>query len=167
MLALFSIVCDARAHHHRHHHRHEHVKPVEEIDPGFTLEEIDPEFSVSNGRGDQIAQKAISKIGCRYVYGAAGPNTFDCSGLSQWCHKQVGISIPRTASAQAGAGKAVSSPAAGDVVWFNFGSGVAHVGVMVNGREMVHAPNSSKPVQRVSVASGYWAGVKHGYRRFW
>ena len=48
--------------------------------------------------GDEIVRKARTKLGCSYKYGASGPNQFDCSGFTQWIHRQFGISIPRTAA---------------------------------------------------------------------
>ncbi|ENY8956399.1 TPA: C40 family peptidase, partial [Clostridioides difficile] len=61
----------------------------------------------NNSKEDKLISIAKSKLGCNYVYGAEGPNNFDCSGFTQWCYKQIGIKIPRTASAQSKAGKAV------------------------------------------------------------
>ncbi|HBF6109171.1 TPA: glucosaminidase domain-containing protein, partial [Clostridioides difficile] len=61
----------------------------------------------NNSKADKLISVAKSKLGCNYVYGAEGPNTFDCSGFTQWCYKQIGISIPRTVATQSKAGKAV------------------------------------------------------------
>ncbi|WP_447515626.1 C40 family peptidase, partial [Clostridioides difficile] len=54
----------------------------------------------NNSKADKLISVAKSKLGCNYVYGAEGPNTFDCSGFTQWCYKQIGISIPRTVATQ-------------------------------------------------------------------
>ena len=48
----------------------------------------------SNEIANKVIKLAESKLGCKYVLGAKGPNTFDCSGLAYWCYKQVGINIP-------------------------------------------------------------------------
>ena len=68
----------------------------------------------------QAAQAAESKVGSPYVYGAAGPDAFDCSGLVQWAFKQAGISVPRTSEAQASAGSPVSQGdlQVGDIITF-------------------------------------------------
>ncbi|HBG1282432.1 TPA: glucosaminidase domain-containing protein, partial [Clostridioides difficile] len=58
----------------------------------------------NNSKADKLISVAKSKLGCNYVYGAEGPNTFDCSGFTQWCYKQIGISIPRTVATQSKAG---------------------------------------------------------------
>ena len=49
---------------------------------------------------DKLLKKAEGKIGCSYQSGGTGPNSFDCSGFVQWCHAQIGITVPRTSSEQ-------------------------------------------------------------------
>ncbi|HBE9110556.1 TPA: C40 family peptidase, partial [Clostridioides difficile] len=61
----------------------------------------------NNSKEDKLISIAKSKLGCNYVYGAEGPNTFDCSGFTQWCYKQIAIKIPRTVATQSKAGSAV------------------------------------------------------------
>lgn len=137
--------------------------------PGLeTLEEETP-LETSNGRGDIIANCVKRYIGARYVYGAAGPNEFDCSGLAQFCHKEAGISILRTASDQSKRGTSVSMSnlQRGDLVFFNFGSGIAHVGTYIGSGNMVHAANEKKGVRQDPVTSGYWKGVFAKARRYW
>lgn len=118
----------------------------------------------SNVKGYDIIQKAKSKLGCKYVWGATGPNEFDCSGLTQWCHKQVGISIPRTSSQQRGAGKKLSKENAqlGDIVCFD-----GHVGLYAGNGKMIHAPNKNKPVKYDNCFSGYWGKKLLAIRRYW
>ncbi len=60
------------------------------------------------GQGQAIVDAAASKIGSPYVWGATGPNSFDCSGLTSWAYKQVGKDIPRTSQAQAASGTKIS-----------------------------------------------------------
>lgn len=92
--------------------------------------------------GEKIVAYAKTKLGCRYYWGASGPKYFDCSGLVYWCHRQAGISIGRlTASGYSQSGKAVSysSLQPGDVITFNYGSGVAHIGIYIGNQQMIHA----------------------------
>ncbi|MGV0868390.1 C40 family peptidase [Corynebacterium kalidii] len=100
-----------------------------------------------NSVGQKIADAALSKQGAPYAWGAAGPNAFDCSGLTTWAHKQVGKSIPRTSGAQAASGTPVSLDALqpGDVV--SYYSGASHVGIYIGGGKIVHALNEGSPVQ--------------------
>lgn len=92
--------------------------------------------------GISIANYALSKQGKRYYWGASGPNYFDCSGLVYWAHNQAGVKIGRTTAAgYAGSGKAVSysNLQIGDVITFNYGRGVAHIGIYIGNGNMVHA----------------------------
>ncbi|MEE2031547.1 NlpC/P60 family protein [Rhodococcus sp. CC-R104] len=96
--------------------------------------------------GQRAADVAQSKIGAPYVYGAAGPNAFDCSGLVQWAFQQVGLNVPRTSYQQASAGQSVpvSALQPGDVVSFYGGS---HTGIYIGNGNIVHASTSSQPVK--------------------
>lgn len=92
--------------------------------------------------GVKIANYALEKQGSRYYWGASGPTYFDCSGLVYWAHKQAGVRIGRTTAAgYAGSGKSVSynNLQIGDVITFNYGRGVAHIGIYIGNGRMVHA----------------------------
>lgn len=78
--------------------------------------------------------------GKRYVYGAAGPTTFDCSGLVQYAANKLGMSLPRTSGAQFSALRHTSSPSVGDLVFFGPG-GSQHVGVYAGPNRMYSAQN--------------------------
>jgi peptidoglycan DL-endopeptidase CwlO len=80
---------------------------------------------------------AQSFFGVPYVYGGTTPSGFDCSGFTSYVYRQAGISIPRTASAQAAASTPVSNPRPGDLVFF--GSPIYHVGIYVSPGRMVDA----------------------------
>ena len=105
----------------------------------------------------QVVAIAYSKAGCPYEYGAAGPNSFDCSGFTMWCYAQIGISLPHNAAAQ----QAMCTPIgadqlmAGDLVFF--GAPAHHVGIFVSGGTMIHAPQTGQVVGPGSIAgaSGY------------
>lgn len=97
--------------------------------------------------GQKIVDFAMSKVGAPYVWGAAGPNAFDCSGLTSWAYSQAGKQIPRTSDAQAYGGQQVSLNALqpGDIV--SFYSGASHVGIYIGDGKIVHALNESSPVR--------------------
>ena len=96
----------------------------------------------STATGVSIANAALSKQGSRYYWGATGPTYFDCSGLVYWAHNQAGIKLGRTTAAgYANSGKAVaySQLQVGDVITFDYGRGVAHIGIYIGNGQMVHA----------------------------
>ena len=124
----------------------------------------------SNSIGDKLVSLAKSKLGCKYVWGATGPNTFDCSGLTSWCHKQLGISIPRTSLAQSKSGKAVnkSDLQPGDLLfWKTTSAEVGHVGMYVGNGQFIHAPNKSKPVKYDSLDNSYYKSRYVRARRYY
>ncbi|QLY33586.1 C40 family peptidase [Nocardia huaxiensis] len=102
---------------------------------------------------------ALSKVGSPYVYGAAGPNAFDCSGLMQWSYAQAGVSIPRTSYDQLASGTPVSMDdlQPGDIVSFYGGS---HSGMYVGNGEVVHASTSGQPVKVAPISSMPFAGAR-------
>lgn len=97
--------------------------------------------------GQKIADVAMSKQGAPYVWGATGPSSFDCSGLTSWAYNQVGKSIPRTSGAQASGGTPVSLNALqpGDII--SYYSGASHVAIYIGDGKIVHAVNEGTPVQ--------------------
>ena len=100
----------------------------------------------SNSVGDRIVSVARSKTGAPYVWGAAGPNSFDCSGFTSWVYSQVGKSIPRTSQQQAAAGIRVplSQIQPGDIVAYY--GGASHVGIYVGNGTIIDALQSGTPV---------------------
>ncbi|NJP44904.1 C40 family peptidase [Actinacidiphila epipremni] len=96
---------------------------------------------------------AKSKLGDSYVYGASGPNTFDCSGLTSWAYRQAGVSLPRTAAEQANAGTRIYSQsqlAVGDLVIF-YGDH-HHVGLYAGDGMVLHAPKPGTVVRYESIS---------------
>ena len=96
--------------------------------------------------GQRIADIARSKVGSAYAYGAAGPNSFDCSGFTSWVYAQAGISIPRTSQAQAFGGKQVNvaDMQPGDII--SYYGGASHVAIYIGNGQMVDALNSNTGV---------------------
>ncbi|BDT86227.1 C40 family peptidase [Nocardia cyriacigeorgica] len=108
--------------------------------------------------GEAALDAAMSKIGSPYVYGAAGPNAFDCSGLVQWSYRQAGREVPRTSGAQLASGTPVSMDQLqpGDVVSF-YGGG--HSGLYAGDGNVVHASTAGTPVQVAPISSMPVAGA--------
>lgn len=106
----------------------------------------------ASSAGVAAVNAAMSRLGAPYVWGAAGPTTFDCSGLVVWAFSQAGISLPHYSYSQMSMGSPVaySDLQPGDLVFFNGGS---HVGIYVGGGNFVHAPHSGTVVQVSSLAS--------------
>lgn len=90
-------------------------------------------------------------VGCSYVYGATGPNAYDCSGFVQYCYAQAGISLPRTSYDQGACGTTTSNPQAGDIVCWG-----SHVGIYIGGGMMIDAGNPSVGVSYRSVYGSPW-----------
>ncbi|QDQ13243.1 C40 family peptidase [Streptomyces spectabilis] len=112
-----------------------------------------------DSRAAQAVAYARKALGSPYVWGATGPNAFDCSGLTQAAYRAAGVSLPRTTYAQIDAGRRVgrSELQPGDLVFFY--SGISHVGLYVGGGQMIHAPNPSAPVRLAPIDQMPFAGA--------
>jgi cell wall-associated NlpC family hydrolase len=117
----------------------------------------------ASGRAGAAVQYALAQVGDAYVWGAAGPDAFDCSGLTMMAWAQAGVALPHSSSAQMGMGTPVSSSdlQPGDLVAYY--SPISHVGLYIGGGQIVHAANPSKPVEVVPVFSmPFTAAVRPG-----
>jgi cell wall-associated NlpC family hydrolase len=109
-----------------------------------------PVAASSSAASSSAAQKAVdtalAQRGDMYLYGATGPDRFDCSGLTSFAYKAAGVSIPRTSKAQSTFGTPVSKGdlKPGDLVFFY--SPVSHVGMYIGNGQMVHSSSAGKPV---------------------
>lgn len=124
----------------------------------------------ANSIGAKLVAEAKKHLGKKYVWGATGPNTFDCSGLTQYCHKKLGISIPRTSLAQSNSGKSVSKSnlQMGDLIfWKTTSAKVGHVGMYVGNGQFIHAPNSRSVVKIDSLSNSYYSSRYVNARRYW
>jgi cell wall-associated NlpC family hydrolase len=101
-------------------------------------------------------QLVLAQVGKPYVWGATGPNTFDCSGLMQWTWEQLGVRMPRVAADQQAWAVPVpiSQLLPGDLVFF--GSSAHHVGMYVGNGMMVNAPHTGAFVE---VAPIWWSDL--------
>lgn len=106
---------------------------------------------------------ACAQVGDPYVWGATGPNSFDCSGLTQYAYKAAGISLTHFTGAQWNEGRKISASEArpGDLVFFF--SDLHHVGLYLGNGLMVHAPRTGKPVQVAKVQYMPVAGYRRPY----
>ncbi|GGT58698.1 C40 family peptidase [Streptomyces purpureus] len=112
-----------------------------------------------NSRAAQAVSFAYGALGKPYVWGATGPNAFDCSGLTQAAWRSAGVSLPRTTYTQINAGRRVSRSelAPGDLVFFY--SGISHVGLYIGGGQMIHAPRPGAPVRVAPLDEMPFAGA--------
>lgn len=119
-------------------------------------------YTNATGKAKELISIAKSKLGCKYVWGATGPNTFDCSGFTQWCYKKIGINIPRVSRGQGKAGKAVSkgSLQPGDLVFFSSKGAngtIDHVGMFIGSGEFIHSPHTGDVVKISKLSGSYYA----------
>ncbi len=107
---------------------------------------------------------ALNQKGDPYVYGAAGPNAFDCSGLTMYSFGKAGLSLPRSSDAQAEAVRRIAKKnmRRGDLMFFHSGGDIYHVAIFLgrgNGRTwLLHASRSGTPVKRDPLWTSSWFG---------
>jgi len=135
---------------------------------GSTMTATAPTGSVqpaTNGLASAAVIRAMlvaaeSRLGLPYVWGAAGPTAFDCSGLVQWSFRQAGVIMPRVAADQARTGPAVpvSQLAPGDLLFYHTDPTapgyISHVAIYLGGGEMIQAPQPGMDVEVVPVDLG-------------
>lgn len=100
-----------------------------------------PSSVPASGRAAAAIDYAMAQVGDAYVYGAAGPSAFDCSGLTMMAWGQAGVGLPHSSSAQysSGARVAESDLQPGDLVFYY--SPISHVGMYIGNGMIVHAAN--------------------------
>ncbi|MDT9593795.1 NlpC/P60 family protein [Nocardioides zeae] len=112
-----------------------------------------------SGSVSAVLDYALAQVGKSYVYGASGPNSFDCSGLTSMAWAQAGVSLPRSSKAQYSAGTKVSRSELqpGDLVFYY--SPISHVGIYIGDGQIVHAANPRTGVEVTSVGSMPYSGA--------
>ena len=115
-----------------------------------------------SGAAVEAVNAALSKQGSPYVFGAKGPDEFDCSGLVQWAYKQAGVSLPSSTRSQVSVGKEVSQSEMkpGDIIFFY--SSASHDGIYIGNGKIVHAPTEG---QDVTVEEVEYMGEVNSVRR--
>jgi cell wall-associated NlpC family hydrolase len=118
-----------------------------------------PGAAAPSPRAAQAVAFAYRALGLPYVWGATGPNAYDCSGLTQAAWKSAGVSLPRTTYTQINAGTRVAESALqpGDLVFFY--SGISHVGIYIGNGQMIHAPHPGAPVRIAPISEMPFAGA--------
>ena len=103
----------------------------------------------ASARAAIAVRTALAQVGDPYVYGAAGPDAFDCSGLTMYAWAAAGVSISHASSMQPSEGTpvSISELMPGDLVFYY--SPISHVGMYIGNGQIVHAPNPSRPVEVV------------------
>ncbi len=124
-----------------------------------------------NEKGNKVVEFAKAQLGKAYKYGAVGPDTFDCSGLTSAAMKRLGISIPRVAADQAKSGAPVEKQdlRPGDLVFFSnasSGGGVGHTGIYIGDGKFIHAPKTGDVVKVSSLSDSYYTQHWKGARRY-
>lgn len=112
-----------------------------------------------SGRAAAAVSAAYSVLGKPYYWGASGPNSFDCSGLTMWAWGRAGVGLPHSSSAQYGSGTHVSKSALqpGDLLFFY--TPISHVGMYVGGGMMIDSPHSGSVVSKVTPQWGDFVGA--------
>ncbi|MEE9963992.1 MAG: C40 family peptidase [Propionicimonas sp.] len=135
----------------------------QQVDNGDSGDTPDPgdipdpgDYGDVNARVKKAIAYAVSKVGNSYVWGASGPNSFDCSGLMLAAYRKAGISLPHSSAAQAGRGRAVSKSKLrpGDLVFYAHGGRVYHVAMYIGGGKIVHARQPRYGIQ-INSLNGY------------
>ncbi len=115
---------------------------------------------VCNALAEDVVDLAAKLIGRPYVWGAEGPNSFDCSGLTQFVYQKVGIELPRRAISQSKVGdRAGSRFQRGDLLFFSNDSKqslVTHVGLYEGNGVMIDASKRHGRVRRDSLDDPFW-----------
>lgn len=121
---------------------------------GMSLED----FRSGAANGDVIVAAAVSQLGVPYVWGGTTPGVgLDCSGLTQYCYAQAGISIPRNSEDQASAGRRVplSEAKPGDILWRP-----GHVAIYAGGDEYIHEPHTGDVCRRASGIAYFTCAIR-------
>ncbi len=121
---------------------------------------------------EEIVETALDQVGEDYKYGGDSPSEgFDCSGLVQYSYKAAGIKLPRSASAQRKAGRAIKFAEArpGDLLFYHFGdrkAGDLHVVMFIGDGEAVHAPVRKGEVEVIKITARHWRDRYVGASRY-
>ncbi len=122
-------------------------------------------YKGDNTRGSIALKYALKQVGDVYVWAAAGPTKWDCSGLTMRAFQQAGVSLPHSSRIQVKYGKSISFGAVkpGDLLFF--GKPISHVSIYMGGGKMVQAPRPGKRVEVISFTKRFGSKPFVGARR--
>lgn len=122
-------------------------------------------YKGDNTRGSIALKYALKQVGDVYVWAAAGPTKWDCSGLTMRAFQQAGVSLPHSSRIQVKYGKSISFGAVkpGDLLFF--GNPISHVSIYMGGGKMVQAPRPGKRVEVIPFTKRFGAKPFVGARR--
>lgn len=119
------------------------------------LQQVVAQSAAGKSKADQAVQFALAQVGKPYVFGASGPDSYDCSGLTMASYASVGISLPHSAADQYNYGTHVPATEAslqpGDLIFFY--QPIGHVTIYAGNGMMVSAPTEGEPVQVVPLSN--------------
>ena len=132
-----------------------------------TSKALAAQSNLGSGRGSIALRFSIKQMGDRYVYGAAGPTLWDCSGLTMRAFGAAGVSLPHSAAAQSRYGKSVSLSQLkpGDLVFFGRNRYISHVGIYISKGRMVNAPKPGSRVKIMTFSPNFGSLSFYGARR--
>jgi cell wall-associated NlpC family hydrolase len=116
-------------------------------------------LSIPDANAGDVVDFAASLIGRPYVWGAEGPSSFDCSGLTQYVYQEFGVDLPRRAISQSKIGDPAKRLQRGDLLFFSTDTRkklVTHVGLYEGGGVMIDASKRHGRVRRDDVGEDYW-----------
>ena len=149
---------------------------VPEVDAGNTandltnsVDSVSKPSGAAKGLRDEILVTAKQQIGTPYVWAGSTPEGFDCSGFTSYVMKKNGEGLPRRAADQYEKSKKLKQKNAqeGDLVFFNNGSGISHVGIVISKQGeplvMIHSSSSKGIIITEVEKSEYWMKRLHGF----
>ena len=139
---------------------------------GTSHDASDVVSGTSSKEREKLVQYAEKHIGTPYVWAGENPSGFDCSGFTGYVYQSMGKELPRRAVDQYNASKKIKerSVQKGDLVFFDNGSGVSHVGMVISEKGepvvMIHASSSQGVIRTAIDSSDYWKSRLKGYGTF-
>lgn len=136
----------------------------------FTAAPADAQRSQREHKIHNAVQVAVNQKGDPYTYGYAGPNRFDCSGLTMFSYGRAGLSIPRTTSGQYAAMRHISHSQMrrGDLMFFHSGGNIYHAAIFLGHHSrqtwLLHASRTGTPVKRDPLWTSSWYGATLRHR---
>lgn len=121
---------------------------------------VEPTTELPTSFGDEVALRAIAQVGKPYRYGGADLDGFDCSGLVFFIHRELGVTVPRTAAEQYSASTPVNvrRMEPGDLLFFRTTKRkrVTHVGIYAGDGRFIHAPQTGRDIELRELTDPYY-----------